>query len=337
MENNRIKIDISTSTVIKIALIILGIWFLYAVRDIAILFFFVLVIVAALAPLVDKISKYIPRFLAVAILALIFIGILVAIGFLIIPPLISQIGQLAINLPLIINKLGPLYHNLQAIIPNYQESLLNLSSQLGNLTSGIYSTTIGFITGIVGLFTIFVMAFYMLLEQNAIKDFVGQIVPADHKEKIFEIVRKISDKMGSWLRGHVTLMLAIGILDGIALTILGVPFALTLAVWGGLMEIIPYIGPWLALIPAAALAFSDSPLKALIVIIVYVLIQQLEAQFLTPKILGKAVGLSPVIIILAILVGAKLAGILGVIIAVPAAAAISVIFQQWSELKKIKL
>lgn len=333
---NRVKFDISTTTILKVIFAIFLVWFIYAVRDIVLLFFIVIVIVTALSPLVDRMSQHIPRILSLIILSVALLGGLVGVGFLIIPPIVNQISQLAINLPDLISHVGPLYETWQPRIANYQESLINLSSQLGGISSGIYSTTLGFIGGIIALFTILVLSFYMLLEQNAIKNFIGQTIPVEHKDKIIEIMHKIGDKMGKWLRGQFVLMVIIGILDGVALGVLGVPYALTLAVWGGITEVIPYVGPWLGLIPAAIIAFTVSPVKGLFILIAYVVIQQLEAQFLAPKIMGKAVGLSPIIIILSLLVGAKLMGILGVIVAVPAAAAIGVIIQEWPEIKKIR-
>lgn len=333
---NRMKIDVTSATIIKIALVFLGIWFLFTIRDIVVLFFIVLVIVAALGPLVDKMSKYIPRILALIILTVIFLGFLVTIGFLLIPPIIAQINQLAINLPSIIDNLSPAFYNLQSVVRQYQTNLMNLSTELGGLTSGIYSTTISFLTGLVAIATILVLSFYLLLEQNSIRHFVHEITPSEHEERIFTIIHKISIKMGNWLRGQGILMLIVGILDGIALFAIGVPYALTLAVWGGLTEVIPYIGPWLGLVPALIVAYTVSPLTALLVVIAYILIQQLEGHILVPKMMGKAVGLSPVIIILALLIGAKLMGILGVLISVPLTAAISVIIQEWSEIKKLR-
>lgn len=333
---NRVKFEISTLTILKIIGVIFLVWFFYAIREILVLFFIVLIIVAAMGPLVDRMSKYIPRFLAVVFLSLVFIAILTTVGFLIVPPIIDQIRQLAINLPYLVNKFGPLYVSLRDLLPNYQEGLLNISSQLSNFGSGLYSTTIGFITGVVGFFTILVLSFYMLLEQNSLKNFLHQIVPLEHKEIIFDVVRKIGSKMGNWLRGQIVLMFIIGIIDGIALLFLGIPYALTLAVWGGLTEVVPYVGPWLGLLPAFIIALTISPWKALFVLIAYIIIQQLEGHFLAPKIMGKAVGLSPVIIILSLLAGAKLMGILGMLIAVPVAAVLSVLVQEWPELKKIR-
>ncbi len=332
---SKVKFEISTATILKVIGIILGIWLLYAIREVVVIFFIVLVIVAAFGPLVDRMSKYIPRVLALIILTLLFFGFLTAIGFLIVPPVIEQLQQLAINAPLYIERFGPLYQNLQNYVLRYQETLLNFTPNFGNLTGGIYSTTIGFISGIVAVFTILVLSFYMLLEQASIKGFLHQTIPMEHKEKIFEVFRKIGNKMGSWLRGQFLLMLLIGVLDGIVLAILGVPYALTLAVWGGLTEVIPYVGPWLGMIPAVIIAFTISPIKGLLVLLSYIAVQQLEAQFFAPKIMGKAVGLSPVIIILSLLAGAKLMGILGIIIAVPVAAALAVIAQEWPNLKKM--
>ena len=115
---NKVKFEISTTSIVKLSAAVLLIWFLFAIREIVVLFFIVLVIVAALAPLVNRMAKYIPRVLAVIILAIIFLGILIGLGFILVPPVITELRQLAINLPLIFSKLGPLYQSLQHSISN---------------------------------------------------------------------------------------------------------------------------------------------------------------------------------------------------------------------------
>jgi predicted PurR-regulated permease PerM len=203
------------------------------------------------------------------------------------------------------------------------------------LTSGIYSTTVGFISGLLAFFTITVLSFYMLLEKNSIKMFVFNFISEEKQSQAANILDKISDKMSQWLGGHLLLMLTIGIFDGIALMIMGMPYVLILAIWGGSMELIPYLGPWLGALPAVLIALTFSPWLALIVAITYFVIQQVESNFLAPKILGQAVGLSPVIVILSLLTGAKLMGLIGVIIAVPIAAIISVLIANWPEIKNL--
>lgn len=332
----RMKIDISTTTIIKVALAVIGIMFLYAIREIAILFFVVLIVVMACSPLIDRMSTKIPRVLSVIIITLVFLGILTAIGFLIFPVLIEQIKLLAINLPVYLRKTGPLYDQIQYSVTHYQSTLLNASSQLGRVTSSLYTTTLGVIGNIVGVITALVLIFYMLSEKDSIEKIVGQMIPAEYRARTMRVVDKFSLKIGGWLGGHLLLMLVVGVLDGVALYIMGVPYALILGIWGGLTEIVPYIGPWLGIIPALIIGFSISPLTGLLVLIAYVVIQQLESTVLAPKILGKAVGLSPAIIILSLLIGAKLMGLMGMIIAVPLAAALSVLAQEWSEIKNIR-
>jgi len=333
---NNVKVDVSVWTIIKIVLVFVAIWFLFYIRDILLLLFLTIIIVAALNPIVNWMSKFFSRTISVIILSFALVLVLTAIGFLIIPQLIGQLGQLSINLPLILNRITPIYANIHDFVPNYQEILFNISSQLGRLTSGLFATTLGFINGIVAFVTVIFLTFYILLEKEPVKTFIETIVAPEKKKNFYEIVKRISNKLGGWLRGQITLMTLVGILNGIALLIIGVPYALTLAIWGGLTEIIPYLGPWLGLIPAVIVALTISPIKALFVLIVYLVIQQIEAQFLVPKVMGKAVGLSPVIIIIAVLVGAKLFGILGILIAVPIAAVVWVLIQSWPEIRKLK-
>jgi predicted PurR-regulated permease PerM len=144
------------------------------------------------------------------------------------------------------------------------------------------------------------------------------------------IMDHISAKMGNYLRGQLLLMLSIGVVIGIALAILGVPYPLLLGIWAGLMELFPYVGPVLGAVPGVFLAFTTlGMVKGLIALVIYLIVQQLENQFLAPKIMGKALGLSPVVIIFALLIGGKLFGLVGLLIAVPVAGAISVFYQEW--------
>lgn len=331
---NQSKLEISWTSILKFFAVLLGLLFLYKILDILVLFFIVLVIVAALYPIVDRWERYMARVLAVILLYLIIIAVVVLVGFLILPPLIFQIHNLTLNLPTYLSKIWPAIENWRNIISISQQSLSTLSSALSKVSTGLYSTTLGFVNGIIALVTAFILTFYMLLEKQVAREFIVTLLPVERKEQIIGLLRKVALKMGGWLRGQLLLCLLIGILDLIGLLILQVPFALTLAIWAGLVEIIPYIGPWLGLLPAALLGFTVSPLVGILVIVWFIGVQQLEANVLVPKIMQKAVGLSPVIIILAILIGAKLLGILGVILAVPAAAALLVLIQEWPNLKK---
>lgn len=327
--------EISTSAIFKIILAIVGLWFLVKTIDILILFFMVLVIVAALSPVVDRCSSKMPRLVAVLLVYLLILLVVGGAFYLIIPSLVEQLTKLAQDLPHFLNQVSPFYESVKSALTASSETLNNLSGQLQKFSTNVYQTTLGFISGVVAIFTILVLSFYLLMEKGGATKLIAGLLPLSQKERVADIFQKIGLKMGAWLRGQIALALIVGVLVLIGLSIIQVPFALALAVWAALTELIPYIGPILGAIPAIIIAFLINPLTGILTLIVYVLIQQLEANFLVPKIMQKAVGLSPVVIILALLVGGKLYGILGMIVAVPAAAAFQVFLQEWPKFKKV--
>lgn len=330
------KIDLSLSTVLKFFAVLIAIILLYFIRDILVMLFVVIIVVAALDPLVDWGERYkIPRGVSALFIYLVLISLLSLLIYLILPPLIEEIRALALNLPSYIAKITPLYHQLTSSLYDWQRILQTLSQQMGKISGGIYSAGLAIFGGLASALTILVLSFYLLLENRSVKEFVLSLVPTTYKERIIAIGQKIGAKIGGWLRGQVVLSLTVGLLNFIGLLIIGVPFALTLGVLAAVLEIIPIIGPVLSGLIAIVVAFATVGwLKALLVLALYVLVQQLESNLLVPKIMGKAVGLSPVVIIIALLIGAKLAGLMGAILAIPAAAGIAVLIQEWSRLRK---
>jgi predicted PurR-regulated permease PerM len=333
-EQNRMVLDISTKSIIKLISIIVGIYFLFYIRDVIILFFFVLIIVAALNPIVDRWSEEMPRTVAISLLFLLIALFLIAAGLLIVPPLVQQIEQFAQNIPDYISKWAPAIESLRNISSESQRTLFSVSNQLANFGENLLTTTLGVVSGIVALLTVVASSFYLLSEKDKANRFFRNL-PIENKDTIAEVIDKIGQKMGSWLRSQLTLMTIIGAISTVAMLILGVPYALALGIWAGLMEAIPYIGPVLGAVPAVLVALTVSPIKALILLVIFVLVQQLEGQILVPKIMGKAVGLSPVVIIFAVLIGARLYGLMGVLLAVPAAAVLSVLYQEYPKLKNL--
>lgn len=167
----------------------------------------------------------------------------------------------------------------------------------------------------------------MLIDRNRIGKSVPGLLPENYKEKGILTIHLVEEKLGAWLRGQVILSLSIGLITWIALTILGIPFALPLAILAGFLEIIPTLGPIIAAIPATIVALAISPVMALTVIGVYTGIQIAENNFLVPKIMQKAVGLNPVVIIIAILIGGNLMGVAGALLSIPFASAAIIIFR----------
>jgi predicted PurR-regulated permease PerM len=333
-QTQHVKFDISWSAIIKVLLVIFGIYFLSRISDVLVLLFVVLIMVTALSPMVDSIvAKFkIRRWIAVTVIFGALAVIITLTMWLIVPLIFGQLIDF-LNLPQVKTAIGS--SDSSSIIDEIQFIYAKVPGLPTDSTSFIafFSTVFG---GIASALTIIVLSLYLLLEEDGIRKFVLSIMPIQHRVSVVNTFHKISIKLGAWLRGQLSLGLIIGVLDLLILTILGVPYALTLAMFGAITELIPYVGPFLGYAAALFVALTQDSVwgfsKLVVVIgvsIGYLLIQQAEGHFIVPKVMQKSVGLSPVIVIVAILIGAKLFGLLGVVLSIPVAAAISVIISEW--------
>lgn len=329
MQNDqKLVLDIPFRTILKVFLVAIGLVLLYLVRDVILLFIFVMILFSVLNPIVTKWEQEMSRRAAITSLFFIIILFLIAIGLLIVPPLVTQFQSFINHLPNYLKSIPALGNT--TVIKEIQKSFFSFSGEIGKFSTAIFNTTVGFVSGLIALFTVLVSTFYLLSEKDRASKFIKSM-NFKNKELYYDLFERIGEKLGLWMRGQLILMSIVGLLDIAGLLILGIPYALTLGVWAGLTEIIPYVGPILGAIPAVLLALSLSPLKALLVVVVFIIVQQIEAQVLVPRIMGKVTGLSPVIIIFGILICAKLLGLLGVILAVPIVAIISVFGQEYFE------
>jgi predicted PurR-regulated permease PerM len=330
------KIEISTATIIKTVVIILAVWLLYLIRDVIALVFIAVIIVSVIDPLVDWLQrKKMPRVAGVLLAYLsLFIVLGLAVSFLI-PPLASQFSDFARNYPSYFQKtegiLAPIniFFENQHINVSAQNVLDGISSWLSGISQNIFSTTIGVFSGIISTVAVFSIAFYMAMVKDSLKKFVSSVVPDKYETRAVDLTEKIKLKMGKWMQGQIVLMIAVFILVYIGLSIVGVPYALALAALAGLLEIVPYVGPIISAIPGIILGFLISPLTGLFAFLVYVVTQQLENNVLVPLIMKRSVDLSPVVVIIALLVGAKLGGALGAVLAVPIATAANIIIKDF--------
>ncbi len=330
MKDQKMQVDVSVWAIIKVLLVLVAFYLLFLIRDILILFFLVLILVAAFNPVVNYWEKKIKRGPAVLVLFLIIFAVVAAVIWLIMPSLVRQISQLVIQLPELMDR----FSNLKNYVPDFEQNLTAISNSLTGLTGGFVSITASVFGGVFTLLTALVLTAYLLLDKDAFANFIFSVFPPASKGQLVTIFDKIGQKLGNWLRGQAILGAIIALIDLIGLVIIGVPFALVLAIISGILEIVPTIGPIVAGLIAILVALAVDPIKAVFVAVLYVIVQQIENNFIVPKVMQKAVGLSPVIIILAVLVGAKLFGVFGAILAVPLAGVISVVIQDWSTLRK---
>lgn len=326
----RIKLDLSVWAIAKTIIVLLVFYFLFLIRDILALFFFVIILVATFNPVINRWEKKMNRPLAVALLFAIIVLAASVIISLIVPPVVTQFSQLADQIPAYSTR----FDQVRDYLPAFEKNLTNISQSLSKVTDNLFSITAGIFGGILTLLMALVLTAYLLIDKEGLSNFVVSLFPIEQKDKIVDVFNKIGQKLGSWFRGQLLLGGIIAVIDLIGLVIIGVPFALVLAVISGILELVPTIGPIIAGLIAAVIAFTESPLQALLIIVFYFAVQQLESAIIVPKVMQKAVGLSPVIVIFAFLVGAKLFGLVGAILAVPLAASISVVANEWPTVKK---
>ncbi|KKR21361.1 MAG: hypothetical protein UT50_C0009G0020 [Candidatus Moranbacteria bacterium GW2011_GWA2_39_41] len=331
MQERQCQTDIFMGVVLRTALLGAGIWFLYLIREIVLLVFVAILIVAAINPLVGWMQKKgIPRtagVFLVYVIVILMIGL--SVSFLI-PPLVSQFNDFSQKAPTIVQKTLDAFGAAQNFFQEHNISLgqqdadISAGNQVSSLPSTIFSGTVGLVSGAISTLIVFVMAFYMTVNEDGIKKFIVSITPGKHKEYAASATQRIEEKIGKWTQGQFFLMFFIFILDFIWLSILGVPYALALALFAGLMEIIPYIGPIVSAIPGVILASLISPLTGFIALLLYFLTQQFENHVIVPQVMKKAVGLNPIAVMVALLIGLKLGGVMGAILAIPLATAISI-------------
>lgn len=325
-------INISTTTLLKIIILGLMLVFLYLIRDILILLFVAVILSSAINPWVDWLKKRkVPRPVGLILIYLVGLALISLVMTLLIPPIITEIKALLIQFPTYFEKIAAHYQTLSQYGRQYDieqklgQSLKSMEGLLTKSLGSVFATLGSIFGGFISLVFILVITFYLSVKENTIKGFLQHLLPASYQPYLIQLTAKIQEKIGLWFRGQLILLVAVGILAYLGLFILGVQYALVLALWAGLTEFIPYLGPTLGAIPAIFLAFSQSPLKALLVLILYFVIQQVENNILVPKVMQKAIGLNPIVSILAILTGIKLGGILGGLLAIPVATMVLVV------------
>ena len=337
------SINISSSTIIRTILIGFCFYLVYILRDILLVVLTAVTITAAIEP-INRIllKRKVPRALAV-VMVFLSIGLLVAGAFyFFLPTFISDVLGILDSLPRYVdstNLLSPLSQtSFGDSLPSLsiQNIVDSLSLTFANLTGGLFTTVSGFFGGIVSFILIIVLSFYLSVQNDGVGNFLRVITPDYYEDYVLDLWRRAERKIGLWLQGQVLLGVIVGILTFLGLSILGVKSALFLSFVAMILEIIPVFGLVLAIVPAFAIALSDGGVTlAFLVIGLYVIVQQFESHLIYPLVVRKIVGIPPILVILTLVMGLKLAGFIGVILSVPVAAVIIEILND-IEKKKFK-
>lgn len=320
------RVEISYKTIIFTVGFLILLWVLFQIKDILYLLVFSVIAASGLRPVVISIERLkVPRVMAILIVYIFIIFVLFLLGAYITPILVKQTTRL-------VQEIG-YFFSFSILAPYIDISAGRITDGITSMTGNIYRATVEAVSWLVNFFTFFVFTFYLLLERRHLRVFLRNFLGEEMKEKVVHMLLEMEQRLGAWVRGEAALALIIGSITYVGLLLLNIEFALPLAIIAGGLELVPIMGPIISAIPAVIVALLISPWHATLVIILYFLVQQLENHLIVPLVMKRAVGIPPMISIMAILVGARLGGIIGAILSIPLFVCAQIIFNEYYESK----
>ena len=313
---------------------------LYLLLDVLMILFLALIISSALdAPISFLEKRKIPRILGAI---MIFVAVAALFGVLlytVIPAAVLEFNSLYnsvlknyLNIPHLESMETfsslPSIEKIESSLENFAGVFLKgAGSSLVNIVGAVFG-------GIVSIIAVFILSFYLAVSKYGVEKFLKFVLPVRYEEYVIEIYEHIKSKIGLWLQGQLVLSLIVGILVFLGLLFLGVKYSLIFGILAGILEMVPFVGPVFVGALAALIGFSESFTLGISVIAFFIVIQQLENHLLVPLVMKYTVGLHPVVVVVAFLAGAKLAGFVGILLAIPIAVIIVEILESWADRRK---
>jgi predicted PurR-regulated permease PerM len=312
-------LDVTWGTVFKFFLAGLIIYFAFVIKDILILFIFALIISLLFAPAIDfLVRRRIPRVLAIILIYLFIFGIIGLLIYLIAPIFIGEIENFSDSFHNYFDKLAPIIKSFGGpAFENFDSFTKSLQDWLGMASSGILSAAAAIFGSIFSTFTIFSLSIFLSFEEKGVEKTLALLFPKKYEDQVLYFWQKSRSRVSGWFGSRILASIFITVMLFIACKVLGIKYAIFFSLLAGVTNIIPIIGPLVAGVIIVALTLLDSWTKALFILAAFFLIQQIEGNFLTPFLTKKFIGMPPVLVLLAILVGGKLWGVLGAILAIP--------------------
>jgi predicted PurR-regulated permease PerM len=328
---------VNTSAVVRAvataALTIAVIAALYIARDALLIIYISGLLATGLGPLVHSLehaaapgTQRLPRWLAILLIYLVIVGALTIVGLLVIPPMVEQAQELWRRLPELLAR-GQAFLVQRGLLDHRitLEEAVRSGPGPGQTVGTVANAVTTVFAAILAIITVLILTFYLLVESDSLFAAFARFFPRPDRPRVQDAALKISTKVSAWLSGQLILGGTIGLSAAIGLYFLGVPYFYVLALLAAFGEMIPVVGPIFSAVPAILVALTVSPQTALFTGLFFLLQQQVENHLLVPKVMERQVGVSAVIVIVALLIGGSLLGIVGAILAVPSAAIIQVV------------
>jgi predicted PurR-regulated permease PerM len=316
-----------------------GLWLAVTLRAVLLQLLLAVILATGLGPLVDRLQRAgLRRGVAVLLIYLALVLALIVLGVAVIPPIVRETEEFVRGAPtygdLVTERLRDLRREFPFLPPldeQLTEQIRGLGSQIGAIASQalvVGRFALGIFSGLLSVLLVLLITLYLIVDGARIREYLLSFLAPAQRGRVLAVTDRIGQRMGGWLLGQLALSATVGLASFLGLTILGIQGAILLAVIAAIGEVIPIVGPIASAVPAVIVAATQSPLQAIGTLVLYVAIQQLENNLLVPKIMERAVELHPLAVVLALLVGGELLGIAGALVAVPVAAAMSVVLDE---------
>ncbi|MBI2051934.1 AI-2E family transporter [Candidatus Roizmanbacteria bacterium] len=308
--NKVYKIEISAKTIIFTIAILLLLKLLFVVKELIFSVFIAFIVMSALNPLVSYLkTKKIPRGISSFFVFVLLISGIVYLLTWILPLIIQETRLLLKNLPVLIENLNRSF--------NLELDRDFVSTYIPNITTNAFVLFREIFSNLVFIISTLFFSFYFLVEENVIRKFFLRFFETRKAHSVAQMFDRAEKRMRAWFWGELTLMVVIGVMTFIGLNLIGVRYPIPLSIIAGLLEIVPVLGPIVSAVPALIVASSDSYFLGLATVALYFVIQQLENQVVVPLVMRRVVGLNPVVTLAALIVGGKVAGVVGILLAIP--------------------
>jgi predicted PurR-regulated permease PerM len=359
-----ITVNITPGTILKTVLIVVSCWLIYFLREIVLVVLTAVVIASSIEPATKWLNKKgVSRIISVIIMYVFFGAIFIGGFYKFLPPLLQDTSAFLNSVPKYLDStssINPIseegenksrdvasglaqgieqgklaVEDLKSENASVEEAIGDINKALSSVSAGFVQTASLLFGGVLGLVLIVVLSFYLSVQEDGVEKFLRIITPTNEEKYVIGLWKRVQTKIGLWMQGQVILALLVGVLVFLGLTVLGVKNALLFAVFAAVMETIPLFGPIIAAIPAVAATYTDGGASAsLLVAGLYIIIHQFENHLIYPLVVTKIVGVPPILVILSLIIGFKLAGVLGIILSVPMA---SMLVEYLDDIQKNKV
>ncbi len=327
------NIDITWGGLWKVFAMLLFVWTVYLAYDVILAVILAIIISSAMDPPVSYLEgKRIPRILGTLALFLVAALVIALIAYTIVPLAIFEVNTLLANMNQASGAIFDILQSSQAI-DALKASLNQVSNALISGNISLADIVSNFLGGAFLALSVFVLSFYLTLGKDGVEKFLVTVLPSAYEDQVLAIYTTVRRKIGRWLEGQIFLSLAMGVLVFFGLWLMGVKYSLTLGILAGVLELVPFVGPIFSGSMAILVSLTHSPGLALYVLILFILLQQLENHVLVPAVTRFTTSLNPIVVLIALLIGGKTFGFIGLILAVPVAVSVQELVDGWTERK----